>query len=75
MSTEVPGSTVDARGLSCPQPVIMTRNAIKVAGEGPLEVLVETGTSRDNVSRMAHREGWQVEVQDIEDGFKLILSK
>jgi hypothetical protein len=53
----------------------MTRNAIKAAGEGPLEVLVETGTSRDNVSRMAHREGWQVEVQDIEGGFKLILSK
>jgi len=30
---------VDARGFSCPQPVIMTRKAIQ-AGEFPIEVLV-----------------------------------
>jgi TusA-related sulfurtransferase len=68
-------TVVDARGLSCPQPVIITRNAMKRAGKGSIEVLVETGTSRDNVSRMARKEGWHVEVLDAEDGFKLILSK
>jgi tRNA 2-thiouridine synthesizing protein A len=68
-------TTVDARGLSCPQPVIVTRSAMKKAGAGPIEVLVETGTSRDNVSRMARKEGWQVEVLEIEDGFKLILNR
>ena len=68
-------TVVDARGLSCPQPVIITRNAMKRAGKGLIEVLVETGTSRDNVSRMARKEGWQVEVRDAEDGFKLILNK
>ncbi len=68
-------TTVDARGLSCPQPVIMTRNAMKKAGQGPIEVLVETGTSRDNVSRMARKEGWQVQVLAMEAGFKLILNK
>jgi tRNA 2-thiouridine synthesizing protein A len=67
--------TIDACGLSCPQPVIMTHNAMRVAGDRSLEVLVETGTSRDNVSRMALQEGWQVEVQDVTDGFILILSK
>lgn len=68
-------TTVDARGLSCPQPVIITRNAMKRAGQGLIEVLVETGTSRDNVSRMAHKEGWQVEVLEVEGGFKLVLNK
>ena len=68
-------TTVDARGLSCPQPVIITRNAMKRARQGPIEVLVETGTSRDNVSRMAHKEGWQVEVLEVEGGFKLVLNK
>lgn len=67
--------TVDARGLSCPQPVIVTRNAMRKVDEGPIEVLVETGTSRDNVSRMARKEGWQVEIQEVEDGFKLVLDK
>lgn len=65
---------VDARGLSCPQPVIITRSAMKKLGKGPIEVLVETGTSRDNVSRMAKKEGWQVEVVELEDGFKLLLN-
>jgi TusA-related sulfurtransferase len=67
-------TTVDARGLSCPQPVIITRNAMKKLGKGPIEVLVETGTSRDNVSRMAQKEGWQVKVMEVEDGFRLLLN-
>ncbi|MGD2206782.1 MAG: sulfurtransferase TusA family protein [Anaerolineae bacterium] len=68
-------TSVDARGLSCPQPVIITRKAMKRGGKRPIEVLVMTGTSRDNVSRMARREGWQVEAVELEDGFKLILSQ
>jgi len=68
-------TTVDARGLSCPQPVILTRNAMQKVGKGHIEVLVETGTSRDNVSRLARKEGWQVEVTEVEGGFKLALNK
>ena len=66
--------TVDARGLSCPQPVILTRNAIKV-GEFPVEVLVETVTSRENVRRAAEKLGCQVEVVEMGDDFKLTISK
>ena len=66
--------TVDARGLSCPQPVILARNAIR-AGEFPIEVLVETATSRENVKRAAEREGCQVQVEEIGDEFKLVLAK
>ena len=75
MASELDIERVDARGLSCPQPVIMSRNAMKKAGAGPIEVLVETGTSRDNVSRMAHKEDWMVEVEEVADGFKLFLHK
>ena len=67
--------TVDARGLSCPQPVIVTRNEMKKTGKGTIEVLVDTGTARENVSRLARREGWQVQVLENEDGIKLILKK
>ncbi|GAK58695.1 SirA family protein [Candidatus Vecturithrix granuli] len=65
---------VDARGLSCPQPVILTRNAIQ-KGNFPIEVLVETVTSRENVRRMSEKAGCRVEVQDMGDEFKLILTK
>jgi TusA-related sulfurtransferase len=66
--------TVDARGLSCPQPVILARNAIQ-AGNFPIEVLVETVTSRENVRRAAEKLGCAVQVEDLEDEFKLTLTK
>ena len=67
-------TTVDARGFSCPQPVIMTRDAIK-AGQFPIEVLVETGTSRENVRRAAEKVGCQVEIEEIGDEFKLTIAE
>ena len=66
--------TVDARGLSCPQPVILARKAIQ-AGEFPVEVLVETVTSRENVRRAAEKLGCQVAVEEMGDEFKLTVSK
>jgi tRNA 2-thiouridine synthesizing protein A len=66
--------TVDARGLSCPQPVILTRNAIK-AGDFPIEVLVETVTSRENVKRAAEKLGCAVQVEETEGEFRLTVSK
>jgi TusA-related sulfurtransferase len=66
--------TVDARGLSCPQPVILTRKAIET-GEFPIEVLVETVTSRENVRRSAEKAGLQVQVDAVGDEFKLTISE
>jgi len=65
---------VDARGLSCPQPVIMARSAIQT-GEFPIEVLVETVTSRENVRRAAEKLGCTVQVEEMGDEFKLTLTK
>jgi TusA-related sulfurtransferase len=66
--------TVDARGLSCPQPVILARKAIQ-AGAFPIEVLVETVTSRENVRRAAEKLGCTVQVKEAGDEFKLTLTK
>ena len=65
---------VDARGLSCPQPVILARNAIE-AGDFPIEVLVETVTSRENVRRAAEKLGCTVQVEETGDEFRLAISK
>lgn len=66
--------SVDARGLSCPQPVILARNAIQ-AGKFPIEVLVETVTSRENVRRAAEKLGCNVKIEDLGDEFKLTLTR
>ena len=67
-------NTVDARGLSCPQPVILARAAVQ-AGQFPIEVLVETATSRENVRRAAERLGCTVLVEEVGEEFRLILTQ
>ena len=69
-------TTVDARGLSCPQPVLMTLDEIKKVDEGEILVLVDTDTSKENVSRAAESQGWLVrEVQEEGEGYRITLSK
>lgn len=65
---------VDARGFSCPQPVIMAQKAIQ-DGMFPIEVLVETVTSRENVRRMAEMKGCKVEISSQGDKFQMILRR
>ena len=66
---------IDARGLSCPQPVILTNKKIKEMGKGVFEILVDTDTSRENVSRLAQQTGWDVEVKKTDEDYYLILRK
>ncbi|MCU0844205.1 MAG: sulfurtransferase TusA family protein [Spirochaetes bacterium] len=66
---------LDMRGLSCPQPVFDTKKKIEAMGSGTLEVLVDSGTSRDNVTRLAENKGWSVSVKEQDGEFLLTLSK
>jgi tRNA 2-thiouridine synthesizing protein A len=67
---------VDARGLSCPQPVLMTMEKLRALNQGELVVLVDTDTSRENVSRAAASLGWQVKaVQPEGDEYRITLQK
>ena len=69
-------NTVDARGLSCPQPVLMTLDHIKKSGKGRIEVIVDTDTSRENVTRAAESQGWRVDnIQPDGDGYRINISK
>ena len=67
---------VDARGLSCPQPVIITMDEIKKQNSGEIVVLVDTDTSRENVARAAESRGWQVkDTQEEDDGYRITIMK
>lgn len=68
--------TLDARGLSCPQPVLMTMEKIKNMGRGQLLILVDTQASKENVSRAVEAQGWKVgEIKEDGDEFHLTISK
>ena len=68
--------TVDARGLSCPQPVLLAVQTMRAVGVGEIEVLVDNEASRENVGRAAHSQGWTVAVAELANGeFRLDLAK
>jgi TusA-related sulfurtransferase len=67
-------SQIDARGLSCPQPVILAKQGID-SGRFPLEVKVDSVTSRENVRRMAEKNGCIVSIAENDDEFKLTIQK
>ena len=68
--------TVDARGLSCPQPVLMTMAEIKKAKQGEIIVLVDTDTSKENVTRAAVSQGWAArDIAPEGEGYCITLNK
>lgn len=53
--------TMDARGLSCPEPVVMMRRAMQ-SGADAYEMLVDAPAARENVTRFAQSQGYGVDV-------------
>ena len=66
---------VDARGLSCPEPVIRTKKALGALSGGRVDILVDTVTARENVSRFARSQGWTAEAKEEDNHFRVELKK
>jgi tRNA 2-thiouridine synthesizing protein A len=68
--------TINARGLSCPQPALLTHQALSALTGGAVQVLVDSASARDNVVRTAQKAGWQATVKSQADGsFQISLAK
>ena len=65
---------VDARGLSCPEPVILTKKALD-SKEKNYEILVDNITARENVTRFAEHQGYRVTWKELGEDFALTLEK
>jgi selenium metabolism protein YedF len=51
---------LDARGLTCPAPVLLVKDAVERTGELEMAVLVDNEPSRENVTRFLHSRGYTV---------------
>ncbi|MDD5700784.1 MAG: sulfurtransferase TusA family protein [Dehalococcoidales bacterium] len=52
------------------------RQAINEINQGTVEVLVDSGTARDNVSRLGKKSGWSVTVEDQTEGsYRIVMQK
>jgi selenium metabolism protein YedF len=64
---------VDARGLACPRPVMLTSKAI--AGADQVTTIVDNPVAVENVTRLARSRGFSVAVSEKDDGTYLTLCK
>ena len=55
---------VNAKGLACPQPVVLTKNALSEIERGEVVVTVDNEVARENVKRMAESEGCTVSIEE-----------
>lgn len=65
---------LDARGLSCPEPVIMIRKAM-LSGGAAYEMVVDNLASRENVTRYAQHQGYTVSVVEKGGEYTLTMTK
>ena len=54
---------VDARGLSCPEPLLLATQALKDAGGDTVRVIVSETNARDNILRMCKKRKHTAEVE------------
>jgi len=52
---------IDARGRSCPEPVIMTKNALESANK-ELKILVDSHVAVENITRFVKGKGYNIDV-------------
>jgi tRNA 2-thiouridine synthesizing protein A len=66
---------VDARGRSCPEPVIMTKNAIESNPKESIQVIVDAPVAVENITRFAKGKGYKVEVEKKDEEYTLNIRK
>lgn len=66
-------ATIDARGLPCPQPVILTRKALQE--NHTVTTIVDNETALENVTRMAEKSGCSIEIERRDDGIYLHITR
>ena len=65
---------LDARGLSCPEPVVMIRKAMAFKA-AEYTMVVDNPTAKENVTRYAEHQGYTVTVSENGDEFTLTMKK
>lgn len=65
---------VDARGLSCPIPVVRTKSAMDKNPREPISVLLDSIVSLENVTRLAQSLGYEIDQQRTGDDYRLNLT-
>ena len=64
---------IDARGLDCPKPVILTKKALEETDN--ILILVDNEVAKDNLRRFGENGGYDVTILENSNGIELFLKK
>lgn len=67
-------SKIDVRGMSCPQPVLMTKNALQSNPES-IQIITDDNTAVNNISRFLENEGYKYEIKKIDEDYIISAKK
>ncbi|HMM22510.1 MAG TPA: sulfurtransferase TusA family protein [Selenomonadales bacterium] len=65
--------TLDLRGLSCPIPLIRTRDAL--AAEACVTVIVDEPAPKENILKFAKAQGYSAECKEESGEYTLVIRK
>lgn len=63
---------VDARGLSCPEPIMLTDEALK-STNGPIKVLVSEPHQKTNIEKLAKNRGKKATSKEVGSEFEIVI--
>ena len=68
-------NTIDARGLSCPEPVILTKRVIEIEKLTRFTILVDAYVAVENISRFVKSKGYNINVSEKDNQYTLEVTK
>lgn len=63
---------IDARGLSCPAPVLKTKSALQEENSDSVSVVVDNAAAQQNVQRFLTSQGFQIQLQQQGDDYRIV---
>lgn len=66
-------NTIDARGMACPKPVIMTKKELESMNSGALTVLVDNEVAVKNLEKLASSLGYICSNEENEGEYKVMI--
>jgi TusA-related sulfurtransferase len=66
---------IDARGLSCPEPVLLTKKKIESGQEETFQIMVDDPAALENISVLAKNLGWVADYARQGDQIEITLRK
>lgn len=65
---------VNTCGMSCPQPILMTKKALEKNPQG-VDIIVDNNTAKNNVERFLKKYGYKMKITENDETFTISARK